>query len=81
MMARLWRGWADPSGALDYERHLRDETLSALTDIAGYRGAYVLRRDTGGELEFVVITFSPRVPTSTSRSGRSPWLSARSSPS
>jgi heme-degrading monooxygenase HmoA len=56
MIARLWRGWTTRANAGAYERHLAQATLPALERIAGYRDAYVLRRNLGGDVEFVVVT-------------------------
>jgi heme-degrading monooxygenase HmoA len=39
-----------------YEDHLRRATLPALREIAGYEGGYVLRRETDGGIDFIVLT-------------------------
>jgi len=58
MIARLWRGVASTSVNADaYRRHLLTKVLPSLTVIPGHRGARVLRRDDGGHVEFVVMTF------------------------
>ncbi|HLB97683.1 MAG TPA: hypothetical protein VJK90_08470 [Acetobacteraceae bacterium] len=57
MIARLWRGWAATTEAADqYEAFLRTEFLPSAHAIEGYRGAAVLRRAVGGEVEFTTIT-------------------------
>jgi hypothetical protein len=56
MIGRLWRGQCSALKADAYEQHLRQTTLPDLSDIDGYRGAYVLRRQNGGRVEFVVLT-------------------------
>jgi heme-degrading monooxygenase HmoA len=57
MIARVWQGWAANNEAADaYEAFLRTEFLPAATSIAGYRGAEVLRRRSGDEIEFVTVT-------------------------
>ena len=57
MIARLWRGWAASSEAADqYESFLRTEFLPSAHAIDGYRGASVLRRTVGSEVEFTTIT-------------------------
>jgi antibiotic biosynthesis monooxygenase (ABM) superfamily enzyme len=57
MIARLWRGWAASTEAADqYEAFLRTEFLPSAHAIEGYRGAAVLRRAVGGEVEFTTIT-------------------------
>lgn len=55
MIARHWRGWTAPENANPYENLLRDTVLPELKQISGYRGGYVLRRDLGAEVEFVVV--------------------------
>lgn len=55
MIARHWRGWTKAQSADDYETLLRTRVLPGLTTIAGYRGGYILRSDSGDEVEFVVI--------------------------
>ena len=57
MIARHWRGWTTPKDADAYEALLRDSVLPSLKQIAGYHGAYVLRRELQGEVEFIVLNF------------------------
>jgi heme-degrading monooxygenase HmoA len=57
MIARLWRGWTATSEAADrYEDFLRSTFLPSAHAIEGYRGATVLRRPVGAEVEFTTIT-------------------------
>jgi antibiotic biosynthesis monooxygenase (ABM) superfamily enzyme len=57
MIARIWHGWAATKANADaYEAFLRTTFLPAPRKLAGYRGAEVLRRDSGAEIEFVTIT-------------------------
>jgi heme-degrading monooxygenase HmoA len=56
MIGRVWRGWTTAELAPRYVAHLRDETFPALAGIDGHDGAYALRRESGGEVEFVVLT-------------------------
>ena len=57
MIGRMWRGWAKPEMADDYEQMLVNETLPALHRVAGYKGSYFMRRDLDtAEVEFVEIT-------------------------
>jgi MFS family permease len=53
----VWRGWAKPRNAEAYEGHFRNNVLPHLTEIAGYRGARLLRRTQGQEESFIAITF------------------------
>jgi heme-degrading monooxygenase HmoA len=57
MIARIWHGWAAPAHADAYQAFLRTSFLPAAHDIAGYRGAHVFRRQTGGDIEFMTVTF------------------------
>jgi heme-degrading monooxygenase HmoA len=57
MIARMWRGWAATTEAADlYEDFLRASFLPSAYSIAGFRGAQVLRRTVGSEVEFTTIT-------------------------
>jgi hypothetical protein len=55
MIARHWRGWTKAENADGYEAFLKEKVLPGLRAVEGYRGGYVLRRDDGGESEFVVV--------------------------
>jgi heme-degrading monooxygenase HmoA len=58
VIARVWHGWAGSGDAADaYEAELRSTVLSGLRDVEGYRGAHVLRRTDGEEVEFVTVTY------------------------
>jgi len=57
MIARHWRGWTKLRDAGAYEALLQRKVFPALRTIAGYRGGYMLRRDSGEEVEYVVINF------------------------
>ncbi len=56
MIGRLWHGTSAHAEAEAYEDHLRRATLPALREIVGYEGGYVLRRETGGGVDFLVLT-------------------------
>jgi heme-degrading monooxygenase HmoA len=57
VISRIWHGWTSPENADAYERLLRSDVLPGIERrVDGYRGAYVLRREAGGEIEFVTIT-------------------------
>lgn len=55
MIARVWRGWAAPEGADAYERHFRSSVLTELEGLEGFRGATLLRRASGDEVEEVEV--------------------------
>src|SRR5690242_12873925 len=56
MIARVWHGRTSPADADTYESLLRTTILPGIHRVTGYRGAWLLRRDAGGEVEFVTIT-------------------------
>ncbi len=56
MIGRLWHGWTKPENADAYERLLRATVLPGIHRVMGYKGAYLLRRPAGNEVEFVTIT-------------------------
>jgi heme-degrading monooxygenase HmoA len=56
MIARHWRGVAREHTAAAYLDHVRTETLPRLKALEGHRGAFVLQRKLGDEIEFVVLT-------------------------
>ncbi|HXT17563.1 MAG TPA: hypothetical protein VN706_18115 [Gemmatimonadaceae bacterium] len=55
MIARVWHGYATPENAESYENMLKPELLPGIGDKEGYRGSYLLRRELGGEVEFITI--------------------------
>ena len=56
MIARLWHGWTTPENADPYENLLRHEMFPDIRRVEGSKGAYLLRRDAGKEVEFLTIT-------------------------
>jgi hypothetical protein len=61
MIARHWKGWTQPQNADAYEALLKNRVLPALSELEGYKGGYVLRRDVPSavdpEVEFIVLNF------------------------
>lgn len=55
MIARVWHGWTKPEHADTYEAMLKPEPLPGLGKIPGYRGSFVLRRNSGAEVEFITV--------------------------
>ena len=55
MIARHWRGWTKLQDADFYEDLIKTKVLPELKKIKGYRGGYILRRDTAEESEFVIV--------------------------
>ena len=56
MIARIWRGVAVGGNAEAYQRHATGTVFPSLREIAGHRGAYLLRRTVGGRTEFLAVT-------------------------
>jgi antibiotic biosynthesis monooxygenase (ABM) superfamily enzyme len=56
MISRVWHGWTKPEHADAYEALLRNTIFPWIERVDGYRGAFLLRRDAGAEVEFVTIT-------------------------
>ncbi len=57
MIGRIWHGWTTFDNADTYQRIVTTEVLPeiAARQIAGYRGAHLLRRSLADEVEFVTI--------------------------
>jgi heme-degrading monooxygenase HmoA len=57
VITRLWRGWTTPENAAAYESLLLTEIFPGIAGrkIDGYRGISLVRRDLGGEVEFVTL--------------------------
>ena len=57
MIARIWHGWTAPDDADKYEALLKDEILVGIQNrsIRGFKNMQLLRREVGGEVEFVTI--------------------------
>jgi antibiotic biosynthesis monooxygenase (ABM) superfamily enzyme len=55
MIIRVWHGWTTPENADGYENLLRREIFPGIAakNIPGYRGIELLRRNIGGEVEFI----------------------------
>jgi heme-degrading monooxygenase HmoA len=57
MIAREWRAWAVPPNDAEYERHFHEAVLPHLREIPGCVGAHLLRREVGGEIELIAVTY------------------------
>ena len=53
MIVRIWRGQATSANADAYYRHVTTTVFPALGSIPGHQGAYLLRRDADGQVEFL----------------------------
>ena len=56
MISRVWHGWTKPEHAAAYEALLRSEILPGIHRVPGFRGATLLTRHDGAEVEFMTIT-------------------------
>ncbi|MBI2737525.1 MAG: antibiotic biosynthesis monooxygenase [Rhodospirillales bacterium] len=57
MIARMWRGRAsDAANADAYVRHFTGTVSTELKELAGHRGAWLLRREVDGGTELVALT-------------------------
>lgn len=59
MIVRTWSATATSAGARDYHRYFAGSLLPQLRGLAGFAGAYLLRRDLGedGMVELTAWTF------------------------
>ena len=57
MIARTWRCQSPVALADDYYHYLTGTIFASLARIDGHRGAYLLRRAVGEQVEFVAVTF------------------------
>jgi antibiotic biosynthesis monooxygenase (ABM) superfamily enzyme len=57
MIARIWHGWTTPGNADRYEALLKKEIFVGIQNrrIPGFQSIQLLRRELGGEVEFVTI--------------------------
>ena len=57
MISRVWHGWTTPANADAYDTLLKNEIFTGIKNrkIGGYRGIHLLRRNVGGEVEFVTV--------------------------
>jgi len=56
MIARLWKGKSTKAKADAYQHHFATTVERSLKAIAGHKGAYLLRRDDNGQVEFLALT-------------------------
>ena len=56
MIARIWRGAVKRDDAEEYAQYIRDTGFAEYGRTAGNRGAWMLRRDDGGETEFLTLS-------------------------
>lgn len=56
MILRMWRAQSTGEKADEYIQHATKKVFPSLRAIAGYRGAYLLRRTQDDKVELVVLT-------------------------
>jgi heme-degrading monooxygenase HmoA len=69
MIARIWHGYTKPEHADAYEVMLKPELRPGISKTKGYRGSYLLRREAGGEVEFITIMLWDSIDAIGSRRG------------
>jgi heme-degrading monooxygenase HmoA len=57
MIVRTWRCQATAEQADTYAQYLTGTVFASLETIAGHRGAYLLRREVEGQIEFLAVSF------------------------
>lgn len=58
MIVRIWRGQAPLGARADaYHAHVTGTVFPQLKALAGHQGAWLLRRELGGQVEFLAVTF------------------------
>jgi heme-degrading monooxygenase HmoA len=63
MIARTWRGRTTSANAEAHSRHFTTNVAPHLKDIAGHQGAYLLRREADGQVEFLAVTLWDSIET------------------
>ena len=63
MIARTWRGIATAAKAHEYHHHFTTAVAPHLNNINGHKGAFLLRRDVDGQVEFVAVTLWDSIET------------------
>jgi heme-degrading monooxygenase HmoA len=74
MIARIWRGQAKASKADAYYRHFTTSVAPHLKKIPGHRGAYLLRQEFRGQVEFLAVTLWESMETIKRFTGSDPNL-------
>jgi heme-degrading monooxygenase HmoA len=72
MIARIWRGRATGANAEAYRRHFVSSVAPHLAALAGHRGAYLLRRESEGQVEFLAVTLWASLASVTAFAGPDP---------
>ena len=74
MIARVWRGFAKPEKAEAYRHHFTDTVTPHLKELAGYIAGYLLRKDSGADVEFVALTLWDSLESIKAFTGENPQV-------
>jgi heme-degrading monooxygenase HmoA len=74
MIVRMWRGYAISERADDYVKHLQQTVVPELCQIDGFKGIYLLQRNSFDGVEFVVLTFWESMDAIRKFAGENPEL-------
>jgi heme-degrading monooxygenase HmoA len=74
MIARIWRGQATTENAPRYQEHATRYVFPSIADLPGYRGAYLLSRETQGEVEFLAVTLWDSIDAVKGFAGKNPEI-------
>jgi heme-degrading monooxygenase HmoA len=72
MIARTWHGKTTTEKAGDYQRHFTTRVAPHLKELAGHLGAYLLRREENGEVEFLALTLWDSIESVRAFAGQNP---------
>ena len=72
MIARIWRGTAAIATADAYHDHFTTSVTPHLRNIAGHQGAWLLRREADGQVEFLALTLWDSLETIKNFAGPNP---------
>jgi heme-degrading monooxygenase HmoA len=76
MIARVWHGYTKPEHADAYEAMLKPELLPGISQVKGYKGSYLLRRNLGHEVEFITIMLWDSIDAIRSAAGHADYETA-----
>jgi heme-degrading monooxygenase HmoA len=72
MIARIWRGTASADNAPRYAEHATGHVFPSLAALPGHRGAYLLTRETQGDVEFLAVTLWDSIESVKAFAGSNP---------
>jgi heme-degrading monooxygenase HmoA len=72
VIARIWRGQATAENARRYRQHATEGVFPSLANLPGHRGAYLLRRKIGDQVEFLAVTLWDTIDSIKGFAGENP---------